>query len=393
MYATPIAILIALLCLYIGFQIDPYPLFLLAAGSGAWFMLLGVIGFSSVFGPLLKGEKSTARLIEIFQQDRRQQFLLTLLLAWPLFCLGTLLLPSYAFPLLLLLIGLGSDLLRLFLNYLINYLNPFNIEFTLGKRAMSAIERDQDAELCDCIEALTEVTLKSIQGHTSALSNHAIDVLEKISKKFLSTTKSPLHPLQSPELKQQGVNDSLSYVLIFLLQHLESIYKAALDKKLDLVATHVITTLTKLASYSAQTDLSLAALPLHFVNQCTLNGMQKGLSDIGIKAILGLLEFAKSIPRQKDIAYQEIKTPMTILISTLDAITKESFKLNKEIKIQLLIEPFQKLKQILNEEPLRNHQDTPLLEQQVNRIIEEFRALETIMATMPALPKITEDEA
>jgi hypothetical protein len=394
MYATSVALIIALAAFLMGVQPSPQSIFMLGLAFGALILFLTVYLHASALSPLQRAEqKTTPRLVELFAQDRQSQVILPLLFATPLFLIGaSFLKPPYSFLTVIPLIGIALDLLYHYSRRLIDYFNPFRVADFLGNEAKIAIDRDQDVRLCDLIETTSEIASHAIEKQNSALANHSITILEKAGKHFLAASRSLSRPAQNPELEARGAKDTLSYVLLFLLQHLEAIQTKANESKMPLTSGHVITAISKLASYAAETDFSLLLLPLHYIDKCSLSSLHKGYTDVGVKATIGLLELMKTLSQAKGLEYQEIKPHLFKLITTLESIAKELFRQDKSTKIQILIAPFSEIAQTLDQEPFKDHLDTPFLIQQIQRIIGEFEALDAVLKTMPPMPKLNVEE-
>lgn len=388
MFATLIAILLSLYIFFFDTHLPPTIILPYSIIAAAFLLTCGVAALLVSFLPLQKGEQDfTPRLSELFRKDFKMNAGIGFLFCLPLLVFGASFLPSPLIPVILL-IGIGIDVLYLLIRRIMDYLNPFRAVDFLKQEALHAIDQDNDQTLCNLIESCSEVAIKSLQRHNSALTNHTLDVLETIGEQFLASSKRLSRPVQNVELQKEGIPDSLSYVLIFLLQHLEAIHHQALDKKLDLVAGHVMTTLTKLAIYTTRIDLSLTALPLFYVDKLSLQAMQKGFQDVGLKATLGLLNVAEAIAEIKDIQYMDLKPSFITIISTLDAIAKETFRLDKTIKIPILTQPFRQLMHLIEQEQVRGHQDKSAIQDQLNRILAEYEALEAVLATMPPIPPL-----
>jgi hypothetical protein len=387
MYATCVSLLIALGSFLLGIQLDSLKIFILAVVFGVAILLLAVYLYATTLSPLQRGEqKITPRLVELFSSDLKLKILFSALLVLPLLLVGSSLIPStISFGILIVLIGISLDFLRGYARRLTDYFNPFRVTEFLGAEAVRAVNNNQNLKLSNLIEATSEIALHSIGRHNSALANQAIDILEKMGKKFLASSFSRTG-------QSQESRDTIRYILLFLLQHLEAIHTNATHKKLDLVAGHVVTTLSKLARYASEADFSLVLLPLHYIDKCTLDALRKGFPDVGIKGTIGLLELAKALTQQKGLEYQDIKAPMIKLITTLEAISKETFRNDKSTNIQVLMTPFIELSQLMEQGAFKGHADTPFIIQQINRIIGEFQTLDAVMKTMPPLPKITSED-
>lgn len=392
MIATLISIFISIYIYFFAGDKSVGSLFTVSVAISAVLLSFGAAALLVSFLPIQKGEQSiTPRLSELFRKDFRINGILAYLFSLPLIIFAASFFPQPIIPTLIL-IGIGIDLLYMLIRRIMDYLNPFQVVNFLKDEAFSAVAKDSDETVCNVIESCSEVAVKSIQRHNSALANHSIDTLGLIGENFLVSSKSLSHPVQNQELKDQGVADSLSFVLVFLCQHLESIYTAAFEKKLELVAGYVITTLTKISVYAARTDVSLLSLPLFYINKIAEHAMANGFEDVGIKATIGLVNVAESISKAKDIQYQEVKAPFVSIISTLDMIAKETFRQDKSTKIPVLVEPFKKLQQMVQSDPIKQHQDQPVIEDQLKLVLSEFSALETVLATMPQLPSFSTEE-
>lgn len=392
MYATLVSVLLSAYLVYEGIQTPETTSFVFAASAAAVFLAITFLILSMSFSPFQKEEQNlTPKLMQILFSDPKLKLRLIASAILPLGFVASSFLPWHT-PLFLILFGMSIDLLFSLYRRIADHLNPFRVvEFILAD-AKNAIILDQDAKLCDLIEASAEVANKSIQRHSSALAKQSIEAMGKMGELFLNSEASIFHPPQNPELKAQGIPDTISYVFLFLLQHLEDVYQNAITNKVDLVASFIITIYTKLASFAAAIDLSLTPMPLHYIQKTSLESLRKGSSDIGIKAILGLLQIAKAISAAKDVAYQDIKPPFFTMIETLREISLEMFRKDKTIKIPLLIHPFQELNRLFLEEPLKSHQDASAVVTQINSVLDEFKALQEVMLMKPPMPKLTIEE-
>lgn len=394
MFATIIAILLSTYLFFYGGSWSPGALFPFSIAASAILLSFGAAALLVSFLPIQKGEQNiTPRLAELFRKDLRINLGLAFLFCLPLIIIAASFLTSPIIPILLLL-GIGIDTLYLLIRRIMDYLNPFRVIDFLKSEGFNAIDADADGTLCNVIESCAEVAVKSIQRHNGALSNHALNAIEEIGEDFLASTKSLGHTLQSRELKAEGIPDSISYVLLYLFQHLEAIFSQSLDKKLDLTAGHIITILTKLAIYATRIDLSLVTLPLYYLDKFAAQALEKNILDVSVKATIGLQSIAKVISETKEIQYQDLKTPFITIISSLDKIAKETFKKDKSIKIAILKHPFKQLATLLDQEPIKSHQDRQAIVQQINLVLDEFTALESVLLMMPPMPNILpEDEA
>lgn len=369
----------------------PHPVLLqyfFSAFSGLLF-LGGLLLFAGAYSALQKGEQnSIPKLIQLVRDDIQLKAALIFTLVLPLLTLFPLF--DRLYPIAIVLLGIGIDALRRILYRILDHLNPFKIVEFLKKDIKEIIAKDRDAELCEAIDSLSDLGIRAIIRHNSALANKTIDALEQTGEQFLRAEKSISRPVQTPDLKMEGIKDTLSFVLIYLLQSLEGLFKQALDRKLEFVLGHLITTYVKLIAFSAKTDLSLAIYPLLFTGKLTQESLDKGFTDIGNKATAGLVEAAKTIPQLKDIAYLDIKPFFITLVTILDTTAKSLFRHDKTTNISVLTTPFSALKTLFESEPLKSHQDARTVVIQIEKVIAEFQALDNLLKTMPPLPNLSE---
>ncbi len=390
MYTTLGSLILALFLQWKGIAPESDKQFALSVAFGILFSGAPLLLFLFGFSPALRGEqKSSPTLISLIGHDLYLKLATIALLLLGL--LPWIVLGSESPFLQIILTGIGLDLIRLSCNRFFSHLNPFKIVSFLKQQALSSIEKDQDQKLCEQLDALTEIGLKAIQQHNSALLNRTVDALESIGERFLAAEKSFSHPTQNAALQAEGVKDTLSFVLIYLLQNLETLFRHAAEKKMDFALGNLITTLTKLASYSTKIDLTLTTLPLHYVGKLAEEAQAKGQADVGVRATLGLLEVAKKISQLKDLAYLDIKPSLITLIIILDRLAKGAFKLDKTSSIQILTQPFVQLRALIAQSPLKDHQDRKAVEQKIDQIMAEFEALDTLLKTMPPLPTLSRE--
>lgn len=391
MYITCIGLLISLSIYLTGYTLSTIQQLLVAAVGPFLFTLSPCILLSGVFGPLLKGElKGTPKLIQLVRRDAQLQGAFIVLLA--LSFLPLLPEKPWAQAALPLMLGIGLDSLKFFANRLLDHLNPFKIISFIEQDAKKAIETDRDTKVCQSIEALGEAGAQALHRHNSALAIRAIDALSHVGQLFLNTEKSLGHPTQNKELQAEGVKDTLSYVFLLILQHLESLYSIALEKKQELVLNHLITALTEMAIKAAHVDLTLVILPLHYIKNLSRKAIEQQHIEIGVKTGIGLMELAKEIARLKDLAYLDIKPTYHLILNSLDGIAQATFKLDKTSDISLLVQPIRSLQTLFNEGPLKDHQDAPIIQKQITTVLSEFQVLDTLMKTIPPLPNLSQEE-
>lgn len=287
--------------------------------------------------------------------------------------------------------GVSLDFLHHLIKRVGSYLNPFTILDRFTEEANVTIQRDQTVELCHWVDALAESAAKAVQQSSVSLGNHALNQLAQVAGDFLHSSKSIAHHLGKEEDGPLLHVDKVGYMMFYLLERIEQVYKEALHQGLEPMCGHVLNTLGKIAIDSAKYDLSTACHPLGHIGKLAHLAQEMGAPEIGERAICTLLETGKALLREVDLSFGILKDPFLTLIDQLDQIAKEMFRQDKSINLKLLTQPFEDLKELFKQEKVAQHQDTPVITQDIDRVLAEFATLEQVLRAMPPLPK-TETE-
>jgi|688.fasta_scaffold10374_4 hypothetical protein len=404
MIATLISIAFALfMFLYPGpkdFAIDGHAISMIILALAFLIFLVQKLAYNFSFGPLQRAEKNvTSHLIQIFLKDRPLRFsngyFTFFLLATFLLVISPIIFKNIPqvqlFALWIVLFGVALDVLHAFYRRLFNYLDPYSVIKLFTHAARTSVQEEKEEDLCDWIDALSESSLRAIQGSNISLCNSALQELQLITGNFLTSSKSISHQATDPQSQKMGVTDKISFTLFYIFQRLEMINDKAVECHLEPASSKVITTLGKIAVHAAKYDISLTSYPLYVLGKCAKRAQESNLSEVANKATRTLLQIAKTIPQEIDVTYLELKDTYLTIITQLHEIAQEAFRQDKSISISVLTEPFKELRQIFESEKLAGHQDTPAILEAVKQVQGEFDALELIMKTIPPLPDIPEN--
>lgn len=280
--------------------------------------------------------------------------------------------------------GVCLDLLMHQIDRITNLLNPFYVVESYSESAEKGIEAVNIEEICDWIDTLSETSLKTLSRDGTSLSLFALDKLRIVAHRYLESCHEYIY----------GEEESkhISYVLFYLFQRLELIFDRALKDKIEPVCSGVITALGKIAIYSAELDITLTSYPLHYLGKFVDKAQSKGMQEVANRATLTLLEVGKVITDELDLKYLGIKEAFTTILHYMDAIAKKTFREDKTINIKVLTSPIEELKGLFKGEKLSGHQDTPELLIRIDRVLDEFATLETVMRTIPPVPEMLKEK-
>lgn len=364
--------------------------------------LLLIHGFSlaSAWSPLQRAEQNlTSRILQMFQKDHFFGFFNLWVIIFTVASISMaldlvflkLIKEKYLAMAWLLLFGFTLDVLYHFYKHLVKYLDPFAVAEMFTKKAKDSVQEDHEQELCDWVDALAEIAIKTINTKSSSLCIHCIESLQTITHNFLESQKSISHQIQDKETKAMGVTDKVSFTLFYIFQRLESINQHAIEMRMEPICSTLISVLGKIAIYAAKFDLTLVSYPLHFLEKFAKGAQDNHYPEVGVKASLTYLEVSKTIINELDLNYVDLKDPFINIVNHLDELAKNAFRHDKAINLNILIQPLKDLKELFTNPKVANHQDTPVIVQQIDRVLSEFATLAMVLKTIPPMPIIVEE--
>lgn len=342
------------------------------------------------YAPLQKAEKNlTPGILRLLKEDHLIVWVQRILIALPIFFLFLVLYP-HVLPIPISLwgfiaLGLTFDLLYALNQRIFSFLNPYSLTKMFTKAAKKSILLNREINLCDSIESLSEVGLKSLEDSGSSLCNHSLDEMREIMDLFLLGAKSAA--LEGPDKQAQasGITDKVSYTLFFFLERLELIFQKALTMGLTQVCSTIITILGKLIFYATRCDFSLMSYPVHFLGKFSKKAEEKHFSEVSLKGSCALLEVSRKIINELPLEYMDLKDPFFAVIHQLDEIAKETFKQDKTSNIAVLIVSLKDLRATFSSPKVINHSDTSAIVGEIDRVLAEWETLESVLRTIPTL--------
>jgi len=404
MFATLIAIVVAALTVLFSlnenFKEDPLttntltivPILLLFSLVFIW---------SMAFYTFQRAEQNlTPRVLQLVKQDRRLKFyaagiIFASLLAFFINLNPTVLehftyIPHFTtvpwIALWLILIGIAFDFTYLTIKRIYDYISPFSVLTFFTQAAKQSVSNDREIDLCNWIESLSEISVKSLNRFSSSLCVQSVNEMRDVLRMFLDSSKSIAHETQDKQSLSEGITDKVSYTLFYFLDRFSLIYHKALEKQVEPVCSSIVTTLGKVVVDAANCDLSLVSHPVRFIGEFCRDAEEQKMKEVPIKGSITLVEASRAIINSVDYTYQDLIDPFTSVITQLNETAKESFRLNKNQNIKMLIQPLVDLRTIFQSEKLASHRDTPAIQAGINNVLAEWETLETVLRTMPPIP-------
>ncbi|MFN4173852.1 MAG: hypothetical protein ACK4HV_01945 [Parachlamydiaceae bacterium] len=347
--------------------------------------------------PLQKGEQnSTPHLMELFSQDKGIRLKTSWLLLFPLLTLGLIIIDAFQegfdkFSLILiwiLLLGFTLDIYSLLIARIRKYLDPFKSVQIFTQEAKEAIKKDDVNKIIESIDSLFEIARRAYDRSNTSLASQAIYELKEIGVHFLSASKSLPNLNQELSDFETKKIDTVGYTFSYLVSRLSLLAEKAIEKRYDPLVNQIISSLGRLTISSAKFDMTMTGGPLQAISSITAQAVKANMRDVGLKTPYLLVEVARSISKEADFSYQEIKTPFNALLSAIDTADKELFKLDKNISIDTFKQPFIALINLFSEPVFTNHQDGAALKAIASQYLDEYKTLESVLVSIPPIPQV-----
>ncbi len=284
--------------------------------------------------------------------------------------------------------GIALDGIQQVLRSTMRYINPFLVIELLTKSGKECVMERRETDLLGTLDSLSEIAGKSIGRSNSSLSNQALDAMLEIIREYLNQAKKKMGDPKLRQTAEPNGQDKVSYTLFYFFQRLEQNFDLALNGKLEPICSNIVSILGKTSIAVAPFSMSMVEYPTHFMGKLAARAQAQGLQEVGIKAECTLPEIAKIVVTENDVRQTSIKAPILSMIRYLHELTKETFRQDKQLNLQVLVQPFRDLKDLFSSEGIGNHPEAPLIVQDLTGVISEFDALESVMRAMPPMPKI-----
>lgn len=390
--ATVAALVLALLFNLFPVDISSASFSMLALSIAILLFFAVALMFALMAMPLQQAEASlTPRVIEVVRGDRRLGLLLAGIVVYGFLSFAMAATGPVSTQFLMgwiIFTGIAFDLAMLLYYRLLGYLDPFSCIVLMTQTASREVTGDRDAELCNWLETLGDVSLRAIKSDSNALCLAGVDAMRTVLRAYLAANVGKLAGASA----DSDVHRRASYVLHYAFDRMAVLYDVAVEKRLLPMCSHLISTFAKVAVAMAQVDISLVPFPIFYIGTCGKKAVQHNLSDVGYKSALTLLEVGKRILTENDVTRTSLEKPYVSIIRQLEEVSKESFRQDKSTPLSRLSGPFQELKAIFQSERYAAHSDAPVIITELERVLGDFANLEIVLRTIPPIPEPVETE-
>lgn len=276
--------------------------------------------------------------------------------------------------------GVSLDVIYFYAWRITGYLDPEHLIGIFLRNGYGQFSEDQHQELCTTFGGLAEISLKGVYQRSLPLSIDSIVASEILAEQYLRGKA------------KGGDAANVSYTLGFMLHRFQMIFDLAVEDRTEPLANQVVLSTSKLIMAVSHYDPALSSLPLHFLENFVQKARDHELREVVLNSSIVLFEVARSMLMDADLREKDIGIPLVGIIEQMENLSKEEFKEDKTTPISLLTEPFRDLKSLIQDE-LPSFASSPRVVAELDRVLVEFQALESVLQTVPNIPGYSEQES
>ncbi|NGX58239.1 MAG: hypothetical protein K940chlam3_01144 [Chlamydiae bacterium] len=276
-------------------------------------------------------------------------------------------------------LGLAIDAIYLFTYRITGYADPLQLTQTFLENGKGYFSEKNLKELCTTIDGLGEISMKAVYQRSLPLAIETITKLETLAENYL----------EAKSKETEDVSASVNYTLGFLLHRFKMIFDIAAEDHIEPLANQIVLSTSKLAMAVAHFDPTLTSLPLHFLESFFRTARENELKEVSINSSIILYEVARTTLEQTELREGNIGGFLVGLIEQMEGIAKEAFQEDKNTPISLLTDPFRELK-LMIETQLPPFSESPMILADLDRVLVEFQALESVLKSIPNIPGFSE---
>jgi hypothetical protein len=213
----------------------------------------------------------------------------------------------------------------------------------------------------DHIDGAVEASLKGISSDSLTLAERGLTLLP---------TSFPFH------------TKDIEFRSLYLLDNLEVLAHRAIDKTLYPFIQKILGRTLRLSGNLLNDSPPLATAGVESAGRIVQTLIQKGHLEAADKA---LFTFAQGIRGLKYLP-TGLGDFLIRTVIELEKSLESLYKANKNRPVKTLLVPLAEMKRILSEERFTSHTETLLGQRELDRVIELFRTLETVLLTTPKPP-------
>jgi len=347
--------------------------------------IAGIAVFSSFYVnvPMIRqSELTSPRLLEYFRQDGRfkgcQALWILIAVLFFFFSLFHPFPPAVMVGIWVGAIGVSIDLAFIYLARVRNYLDPFAFaDYILQTGEADAKSRNVE-RLGDQFDALTEMSLKSIRNVNFGFTDYLTGKMEKLFQRFLEN-----RPRQEENEEEE---ERFNFLLCFYLQRLDLLFTESLVQRLEPLMSRLVFAAGKSAIELGKYEMSLVGVPLHFLYKFEQEAKEHELHEVALKSHLVVQEVAKELLSVPNIKQAELENVYSLILDHLEEHAKEAFKEDKKTPVEVLTDPFHRIKKYFTEGSVKDHPDAENIVAKIDLVLAEFQELERILRTIPDIP-------
>lgn len=386
MAATLLSLILAL-AIYLGGFLPPMiaqtPEALSVLGIGAalaWILVIPIlIGLPAI--ALQRAEATTPQVLALLRSERHWRWNLIVWVTLPLLSLTLIIVPYNPFLVCfwVVLLGISLDLIRQYVRCVVELLHPPTAFQHMTLAAQNSVTNENEEGLFTWLDAVSDASARAARKVSPSVARAGLHSILCMTESYISELAHRERRLVG---ESEDSSDQLRIALYFIFERLRLIYTQAMRRHCLPIANEVINTTSQITLLVGKTNFPCSTVTLSEFGDYARSAFIRGQQEQVIKVRCALMVIARALLEEENVQHSDIKEFYINLIAHLETIAQECFRQDKDTDITLLTQPFRDLERLFGQKKWDGRGDVGIIRNSLQRVLEDFSALEAVMAQM-----------
>ena len=334
---------------------------------------------TSLFAPMQKSELTiTPKIFDLYKKNSCFQWKERIILGFSVFsfAISFILISTPSIPVLwffslwLILFGFCLDTFLCLVNKTLNYITPYSAIQLIEKQAIKSGKECNHNEYYYWLDSLTETAFLAYIRKQYGLCTEALDAIPATLENYLAACS-----ISEPSEKKV-------FLLFYLIGQLEKLEELANKEESFPICNHLFGTIGKIITKVIENDSKNTVHFLAVLEKWTQQALKEKRKKILLKASCTLHAIIKTTVEKTEMRQVDIKHFLISMVKLEHEIAKEQFRWDKSQPIANLTAPFEDLHTYFKGSAFIGNSDAVTVVSAIDQVLEEFRALETVLQNM-----------
>ena len=255
---------------------------------------------------------------------------------------------------------------------------PFLVE-RLAQDLQAAVQNKDERKAFQAVEVVIDAAVKATKRQQIRLAGEALGAIQTLTETYVTElSKSQVREVASKNGSNLTFLDKVNSFCIFVSERLQWLFDMALEEGCEPVAESIIAEFGKLSVFYARHNALVATIPLTFLAKCADKAKAQGQADLLTRIALTLSETSKMLLAYTKERNESFRDLVMTALATLEDVVKMIFKLNRDVNVLFLMQPFAEIGQFIGSTEMSSFPDRDEVIKAIRRVLTEFQALQVV---------------